>query len=142
MLRTNTLCFFYDYITSIQLITIDNILSISIHGSTEERANRILIALSDIAAFKDTFVTVSASETELDDSHNTSNTTCDYSTGLISSLKIQQEKTVTHHPHSASKQIVSVNDIEHLITPYSRSKSENIQTWFLRFEALADSVNL
>lgn len=118
---------------STQLITIANILSIDIHGTTEEIANRILIALSDIAAFKETFATVSA-ETELDDRHSTSNTTCGYNTGLISSLKIQSEKTVMYHPHFASKHIVSFNDIEHLITPYRHSKSENIQTWFLRLK--------
>lgn len=38
---------------NIQIITVANILSIDIHELTDEIASHILLALSDLAAFKD-----------------------------------------------------------------------------------------
>lgn len=64
-----------DSFDQLQLITVGNILSIDIDRTAEDIADRILKALSIISCFKETFIEVFASETEVDNrntSHNSS----------------------------------------------------------------------
>lgn len=41
----------------------------------------------------------------------------------------------------APKQVISFNDFKYFITQFTGAKSENIQTWFTRFESLSNAFH-
>lgn len=120
-----------------------------IDGTENEVARRILIALTDIEDFYNTFPVTTDSEFEAESNGKMKRPTSTKTSSVVrvndcTNGSLHNRDQVSNRPtaiHFYSKPSISFSNFEYLILSFSGSKSDNIGTGLARFEAIMDAFN-